>query len=123
MEGGARRVAWVLAAAILPGLPAAAALAGDGWEPLDGDGIRRALTERRLNFAGGGWQTFAEDGGTMRQDGGLTRGRWEVRGDRFCAIFPPAEDWTCHAVARNAQARSIRFTAGDGTTTEGIYSD
>ncbi|MCX7888166.1 MAG: hypothetical protein N2422_00360 [Rhodobacteraceae bacterium] len=109
----------VVALAVLLAAPVAA----KDWTRLDGAEVRRALSERKLQYEDGSWQTFANDGGTSMQRGRYMRGRWEVRGDSYCALWPPSQDWACYRVERNARQQSLRFTAQDGQVVVGIYVD
>jgi hypothetical protein len=95
-----------------------ASVAADGWERLEGDAITRALSARVLGYPDGTLQDFLADGRTLH---GETDGRWEVRGDRYCSVWPPSDRWSCYAVDRNGL--DIRFTADDGTVTVGRYVD
>jgi hypothetical protein len=103
--------------AIWAGLGLASAQAG-GWERLDGPAITAALAARVLGYPDGTLQDFFADGRTLY---GESFGRWEVRGDRYCSLWPPSDRWTCHDVER--QRLDIRFTADDGTVTIGRYVD
>jgi hypothetical protein len=103
--------------ALLPGLCTAPARA-DGWEALDGPAIRDALGARVLGYPDGTLQDFFADGRTLYGD---SFGRWEVRGDRYCSLWPPSDRWACYGVDR--MGIDIRFTAEDGTETVGRYVD
>jgi hypothetical protein len=94
-----------------------AALAAD-WEPLDGPAISTALTQRVLGFPDGTLQDFLADGRTLS---GNQWGRWEVRADRYCSVWPPSDRWTCYAVDR--QGIDIRFTPEGGQPVIGRYVD
>ncbi len=103
--------------AVLPGFGPAPALA-EGWERLDGPGITAALAARVLGYPDGTRQDFFTDGRTLY---GESFGRWDVREDRYCPIWPPSDRWTCCAVDRNRL--DIRFTTDDGTATVGRHAD
>jgi hypothetical protein len=90
----------------------------DDWEALDGPAIAAALTSRALGYPDGTLQDFRADGSTQYAD---SAGRWEVRDDRYCSLWPPSDRWTCYAVER--RRIDIRFTAEDGTRTVGRYVD
>jgi hypothetical protein len=102
---------------VLAGLATSPALA-EGWERLDGPAIAAALGARVLGYPDGTLQDFFADGRTLY---GESYGRWEVRGDRYCSLWPPSDRWTCYAVDR--KRLDIRFTAEDGTGTIGRYVD
>jgi hypothetical protein len=105
---------WMLAAlAMVPMLAHA-----EDWRPLDGPGIALALAARTLAYPDGAVQDFLADGRTLQ---GSQWVRWEVRGDRYCSIWPPSDRWTCYAVAQSGL--DIRFTAETGAVTVGRYAD
>jgi hypothetical protein len=90
----------------------------EDWQPLDGAGIATALASRVLVYEGGALQDFFADGRTLYGD---QWGRWEVRGDRYCSVWPPSDRWACHDVAR--KGIDLRFTADDGSESVGRYTD
>jgi hypothetical protein len=95
----------------------------DGWERLDGTGIARALTARVLAYpddpkTGGALQDFLADGRTLYND---QWGRWEVRANRYCSVWPPSDRWSCYDVDR--QDLEIRFTSDGGEVAVGRYVD
>lgn len=64
-------------------------------------------------------QTFAVNGETLYSKAGKDRlGRWEVRGDRYCSLFPPATDWTCRAIHAEGPDKGLparlTWTGDDG---------
>jgi hypothetical protein len=93
-------------------------VAAEGWERLEGDAITAALSSRALGYPDGTLQDFLADGRTLY---GESFGRWDVRGDRYCSVWPPSDRWTCYAV--DLSGLDIRFTAEDGTATVGRYVD
>ena len=103
--------------ALLPVMGAAPALAED-WERLAGPEITAALSARVLGYPDGTLQDFFADGRTLY---GESPGRWVVRDDRYCSLWPPSDRWDCYAVER--QGLDIRFIADDGSTTIGRYVD
>lgn len=90
-------------------------------QPLDGAGIRAALAGRALDYASGASQTFEAGGGTVYIDTRPSRGRWSVRGGRYCSVWPPSERWSCYAV--EAIEGGMRFTGPGGDVTDGFYSE
>lgn len=90
----------------------------EDWQPLDGAGIASALAARVLVYEGGALQDFFADGRTLYGD---QWGRWEVRGDRYCSVWPPSDRRACYDVAR--RGIDLRFTADGGTETVGRYAD
>jgi hypothetical protein len=103
----------VALAALWPGIALA-----EGWERLDGPGITAALAARVLGYPDGTLQDFFADGRTLY---GESWGQWEVRGDRYCSVWPPSDRWACHGVDRSGL--DIRFTDDAGATTVGRYVD
>jgi hypothetical protein len=98
--------------------PGPAPVQADGWTRLDGEGISNALTSRVLGYPDGTLQDFFSDGRTLYSE---SFGRWEVRGDRYCSLWPPSERWACYVVDRNGL--DIRFTDDSGSETVGRYVD
>jgi hypothetical protein len=95
-----------------------AMVAAEGWERLSGQGITAALSARVLGYPDGTLQDFFADGRTLY---GESWGRWEVRGDRYCSLWPPSDRWACHEVERSGL--DIRFTDEQGAATVGRYVD
>lgn len=71
------------------------------------------LVGKRIDYPGVS-QAFEASGVTHY---GRTTGAWEVRDGRYCSVWPPATEWVCYGV--DVSGEVIRFTAEDGTTTEG----
>jgi hypothetical protein len=92
--------------------------AAEGWQRLDGEGIKAALAARVLGYPDGTLQDFFADGRTLY---GESWGRWTVRGDRYCSQWPPSDRWTCHAVEQSGL--DILFTDDAGVATTGRYVD
>ena len=107
---------WVLILGMLAG-PAVA----EEWRVLDGAGIAAALTARVLGYQDGALQDFKADGVTIFDAGRARFGRWAVRGDQYCSVWPPSEIWACYDV--EAMGLDVRFIARDGSVTEGRYID
>jgi hypothetical protein len=105
----------MMRALVLLAALAAPAAAAD-WQPLDGAGIRAALAARVLGYPDGGHQNFFADGRTLRESAGgrPSWGRWTVEGDRYCALWPPSDRWTCYRVERHARGLDLRFTPVEG---------
>ena len=97
------------------------ALAED-WQVLDGAGINAALTARVLGYDPATQQDFKADGTTLYHAGGKdSAGRWEVRGDQYCSVWPPSDHWACYDVA--VAGNKVKFVAEDGSETVGGYID
>lgn len=106
-----RRFALILA--IWPGF-----LAADEFRPLTGEEILTALTDQKLDYGNGVSQVFA---GTMLTQYFADRpsaGRWAVREDRYCSLWPPSDLWACYDVHRSGD--TIRFVDGVGGVTDGV---
>jgi hypothetical protein len=103
----------VAALALWPGIVAA-----EDWQVLDGPAITTALTARVLGYPNGTLQDFFDDGRTLYGD---QWGQWQVRGDRYCSLWPPSDRWACYDVAQSGL--DIRFTADGGDATVGRYVD
>lgn len=109
----------VIRTAVLLVCLAAPATAED-WIALTGPEITRALTSRVLGYPDGTLQDFHAGGRTIV---GSDEGRWTVTGDRYCSVWPPAEDWACYDVARRVRGLDIRFSGDDGSVRQGRYVD
>ena len=105
------RFAWALAV-IMPGMAWA-----EDWVMLDGVAIEAVLTDARLKYAFA-TQHFGTDGQTLYTADRPSWGSWGVRGDQYCSVWPPSDFWACYDVSRAADM--IRFTASDGSTTDGM---
>lgn len=106
---------WI-AAIFLCATPALA----DDWQPINGDSIAVALTDRTLNYANA-TQHFYASGRTLYNAGQDSWGYWAVRGDQYCSQWPPGDSWDCYEMAQSASG--LRFIAGDGSTTDGTYAE
>ncbi|MEM8539063.1 MAG: hypothetical protein AAGF56_14530 [Pseudomonadota bacterium] len=96
-------------------------LAAEEFRVLTGDEILTALSERKLDYGDGITQTFAESMLTQYFSGRPSAGRWAVRGDQYCSIWPPSETWACYDVLQSGS--TIRFVDEAGGVTDGIYSE
>ncbi len=95
------------------------AAAAEGWERLDGAGVRAALEGRALVYSDGMVQDFRADGRTLY--GADSWGQWRVEGDRYCSVWPTSYRWACYDLERDG-AR-LRFLSDDGSETVGVYRD
>lgn len=43
-------------------------------------------------------------------------GRWKVLGDKYCSMWPPAQDWTCSDVSFDGKI--VHFAGAGGTTND-----
>ena len=99
------------------------ALAADDWAVLKGEEVRAALAGHVLTYADGATQSFGTQGDTVYDGGRRQPGNWRIEGDRYCSVWPPSDLWACYGLERSSDGRSLRFTASDGSTTEGRYAD
>ena len=109
-----RRFALILS--LWPGL-----LAADEFQRLSGDDILTALTGQKLDYGKGAWQTFDDTMLTQYFSGRPSSGRWAVREDRYCSLWPPSDLWACYDVLQSG--RVIRFVDDSGGTTDGTLID
>lgn len=59
-------------------------------------------------------QIYRASGDTFYSEGGnQSQGRWDVRGNEYCSVWPPSTYWSCYAVAKNDD--DIIFIAKNGT--------
>ena len=105
-------------------LAASPALAED-WRTLSGDEVATALTDReviydpKLEVS----QSFYASGRTQYTFGNPRWGWWEVRGDAYCSLWPPSDEWECFDVALSADGTTVRFTGAAGDTTDGAFAE
>ncbi|MEX0309013.1 MAG: hypothetical protein AB3N17_02080 [Tateyamaria sp.] len=109
-----RRFALILA--LWPGF-----LAAEEFRKLTGDEILAALTGQKLDYGEGVWQTFDDTMLTQYFSGRPSSGRWAVRGDQYCSVWPPSDLWACYDVEQSGDV--IRFVDGSGGITDGTYAD
>ena len=98
---------WVIGLALAGSMAAAE----DAW--LDGAAITGLLTGATLTYDDGSNQVFNAGGGTVYTKDRPSTGRWQVRGDRYCSVWPPSDVWACYDVTNGAGA--IGFVADDGS--------
>ncbi len=104
------RIAIIAAASLAP-------LAAFAWEPLDGEGIAAALTDRTFVYENGARQKFHASGRTLYDAGRESWGFWEVLDDLYCSRWPPADGVACYRV--EAEGARIRFIGEGGDVTVG----
>ncbi|WP_170468612.1 hypothetical protein [Ruegeria arenilitoris] len=109
-----RRFALILA--FWPGF-----LTAEEFRPLTGDEILTALSGQKLDYGEGIWQTFDDTMLTQYFSGRPSAGRWAVREDRYCSLWPPSDLWACYDVQQSGDV--IRFVDDSGSTTDGVFSD
>lgn len=87
---------------------------------LTGPQIMAALTDRTLIYPDGATQVFRDSGATQYDNGRPSSGRWGVRGDQYCSVWPPSDSWACYGVTQSADGLTISFVADDGSRTAGV---
>ena len=102
-------------------LTSAGAAVAEEWRPLDGAGIRAALTGRIVDYEAA-WQRFAASGQTLYNAGRDNWGTWRVEGDSYCSKWPPGDAWTCYAVDTDAGGQ-VRFRGAGSDVTIGRLRD
>lgn len=103
-------------------LAAGPAVAED-WRALTGAEITAALTDRVLIYDPEFevTQSFLASGRTEYTFGNPRWGWWEVRGDTYCSLWPPSDEWECFETALSADGTSVRFTGTAGDTIDGTF--
>lgn len=109
-----RRFALILA--LWPGF-----LPAEEFRALTGDEILSALTGKKLDYGDGVWQTFDDMMLTQYFAGRPSAGRWAVREDRYCSLWPPSDLWACYDVQQSGDV--IRFVDDAGGLTDGTYAE
>ena len=90
------------------------------WHLLDDDGIRLALTDRRLQYPNATQQFYAS-GLTLYNAGQDSWGYWRAEGGQYCSQWPPSDLWACYDMQRSGQR--VRFVGEQGDITVGVYVD
>lgn len=76
---------------------------------LTGPKIRAVLTDTTVyqyRSASRPWrQYFAADGATpyYGSNGPASHGKWQVRGDQYCSLWPPSNAWSCYDVTTRVE--------------------
>ena len=99
---------------------AGSAALAEAWKPLNGDDVRAALTDRKLQYANA-WQEFRASGRTLYNAGADSWGYWRVEGDLYCSQWPPSDLWACYALERSGG--KLRFVGTGDDITEAVYAD
>ncbi|WP_375230831.1 hypothetical protein [Roseobacter sp. S98] len=99
---------------------AVSAALAEAWTPLNGDDVRAALTDRKLQYANA-WQEFRASGRTLYNAGADSWGYWRVEGDLYCSQWPPSDLWACYALERSGD--KLRFVGRGDDITEAVYAD
>jgi hypothetical protein len=69
-------------------------------------------------------QYFAADGTTVYfGDGPSSLGKWEPRGNQYCSLWPPVEEWACYDVEFSNAGLTVTWIAKDGSRTSGDLFD
>ena len=63
-------------------------------------GANILATLKGAHVEGPDWtQSFDDGGATIYTKGGTqSPGRWDVRGDQYCSLWPPSDVWACYAM-------------------------
>jgi hypothetical protein len=103
----------------LLGLPALA-----GERKLNGAEIHQTLSSHTLKGSSdsGDWsQDFDPSGRTTYSHGNNNSpGRWEVRDDQYCSVWPPNPSWSCYDVTVDGHV--ITFVTKSGGRSSGTIA-
>ncbi|MGO4639499.1 hypothetical protein AB4Z43_13750 [Mesorhizobium sp. 2RAF45] len=69
---------------------------------------------------GDGWSQDFDDGGATSYARGDSHqiGRWDVRGDQYCSLWPPSDVWACYTMtidSSNPANERITWISADGS--------
>ncbi len=109
-----RRFALILA--LCPGLVWA-----QEYRRLNDNEILAALSGRRLKYENGASQIFEPSMFTRYFSERPSSGRWAVRDNQYCSLWPPSDLWACYQVLKSGDV--IRFVGEGGDLTDGKYAD
>lgn len=84
------------------------------------DGPHILSTLRGAEVTGPDWsQSFLDGGATIyTSKGNQSNGRWDVRGDEYCSLWPPSDVWACYAMTISA-TDDVTWISADGARTTG----
>ncbi len=98
-------------------------VAGD-WQKLNGAEIEFALTARTLGYEKEkATQDFFDDGRTLYNMAIPSWGRWRVKENKYCSLWPPSTIWVCYDLERHKFGLLLRFVSKDGHIFKGKYID
>lgn len=111
-----------LAIALQLGLLGSAQHAAAAERVLKGAEILSMLKGARVE--GQGWSQNFDDGGATSYSKGPNQesGRWDVRGDQYCSVWPPSDSWACYAMTiddADPAAEKVMWIGAEGTKTTG----
>jgi hypothetical protein len=105
----------ILSLLALPLLLVAPARADE--KPLNGAAIAALLSDQVMTGENKGrpWQQiFHKTGATFYTTGGAqSQGRWEVRGDQYCSVWPPSPAWACYDMVQDGEIYIFISRAGE----------
>ncbi|MGB0844751.1 MAG: hypothetical protein ACPGVN_08430 [Alphaproteobacteria bacterium] len=81
------------------------------WLKLNHDQIQRVMVDTEVAYKGESrvTQTFHGDGTTTYISGRPSLGKWQVRGNKYCSVWPPSESWSCFEIFQDQSKSWIRF--------------
>ncbi|MEO5759017.1 MAG: hypothetical protein ABIQ51_19375 [Mesorhizobium sp.] len=76
-------------------------------------------TLKGARVEGSDWaQSFDDGGATLYIKGSnQSQGRWDVRGDEYCSLWPPSDVWACYAMtidSSNPANEQVTWISADG---------
>ena len=76
-------------------------------------------TLKGAHVEGSDWsQSFDDGGATLYVKGSnQSQGRWDVRGDQYCSLWPPSDVWACYAMTidtSNPANEQVTWISADG---------
>lgn len=82
-------------------------------------GADMLATLKGAHVEGPDWtQSFDDGGATIYTKGGTqSPGRWDVRGDQYCSLWPPSDVWACYAMTIDASDpahEQVTWISADG---------
>ncbi|WP_033838284.1 hypothetical protein [Mesorhizobium loti] len=113
MTGHARTFLFALGLLSVPVISAPAAEVA-----MKGPEILAAL--KGAHVQGDGWSQDFDDGGATSYTRGDSHqiGRWDVRGDQYCSLWPPSDAWACYAMtidSSNPAHEQVTWISAEGS--------
>jgi len=90
------------------------------WSEVASDAIKDLLGDKFVVYTDKSWNQFFMNGRVVYVDSGTkSRGRWAVRGGRYCSKY--GNTWDCYSLQTRRNDQEIRFINDDGRVWVGQF--